>query len=314
MNVTELIQRTRDIIADNQQQAGAPKEWEDDEVLRHLNSANETLWKEALLKDEQWGIDYFLLSQLSPVVGAADHGIIGVFLPDELPNIKRVEELGNDSGYPGEEVAATSLGEMSEYQPGWQLCDGTRRGWMPAALNNGIFFTDNKQTFDSTKIRIWFHRPAPKLARFTVTTYPTTSTLRFSPLTPTLGVMLSRKNYYRNAGVFCLTVGSSATPQGKRFFVSSWDEQTHPNWDMVLATAHGLTTGSTIWEILPVWPEEHHDLLCWIAASRCFAKGGDRAGKAVVDEQIQGLYKHFVDVLTNRQIQTTRHVLPTQEM
>lgn len=308
MNVADLIERVREILGEVPQSSTAKRLWTDQELLRHLNSGYETLWKKAKQADEEWGLDFFTLTALGAVQADIGGLMIGVSLPADIDTIAYVEE-GFDASTEGTEIVKCGLRSTKPYQPTRFPSYEGRRGWMPAGEGNGLFFTKTNDPLNLDKTRIWFMRRAPRLVRFTAS-HPTTSSLRVSVTAgATLGQVSTVKDYYRNTPVECTLAGTpGASPQRLRFQVSAWAIQTHPNFDMTLSVAHGMAPGSSTWEVLPIFAEEHHELIAWLGAQRALARGGDSKQRDVILLEQQALYADFIQAIENRQIQAPREV------
>lgn len=307
MNMTELIQRTRDILGDDPQQASAPKKWSDALIARNLSAANDAMWMQAVEADEHWGFDVYSLSSLGAVASTAQNGLIGVYLPRDMGIVKFISEQPTDLNR-GLEVAARNFSELEDFIPGvrWPVTD--QRSWFPGPNQQALYFT-NTAAIDTSKLLVWFLRKPPPFLRFSASAYPTTSAITVNFLTgATIGKVGVQSDYYRNSIFECLTTSGSVTPQGLRFVVSGWALGTHPNFRMDLDTPHGLASGATTWETVPIWPEEHHDLLATIAAYKCLLKGSDVQQRAAIAADMQAQSHEFVQRIENRQVQWPRYV------
>jgi hypothetical protein len=258
------------------------------------------------MADENWGLDYILFSDLTYTQLADQGGFISYFIEEPIPTIRHMDyDFGSFT--PGKEIP--QVGFERSVQRSHQAPVDTERGYALGANEHMIHLTKGVATLDLTKLRIWFLRDAPHLLRFTTSTYPTTSSLRIDAVTAlTLGRFILEKDHYRWSTISCKTVPSAAAPQNKEFVISTFREDTHPNWDITTQTVHGLSAGSTIWESVPFWPRAHHDLLAWVAAERCMVKGGDRPGRAAVLEEAASLWDDFIQRVHMREIQTPRMV------
>lgn len=312
MNVTDLIERVRDILGEQPQTATQPRHWTDTEILRAINSGYTTLWNTAHQADELWGLDFILVSSLGGITSDVAGNMTAVVFPEDLGTIVYVEE-GVEAAVDGLEVVPAGLRDLWRHKAqGWPYNSGSR-GWFLAASGSGIVFTKTGTTLDLTKTRIWFIRKAPHLVRFVAATYPTTSSIRVNVVTPNalqLGKLSVVKDYYKNARVECIaapTPGNS--PQRLTFVSSGWAIQAHPNFDMTLAVAHGLgAVANGTWEVLPLFPEEHHELIAQYGAYRALAKGADQAQRVNVKDDVGVLFTQFVEGVEQRQIQRPRYV------
>lgn len=318
MNVTQLIQRTRDVVTDNATEPGAPRQWEDDELLRHLNGANDLLWQVALRADQNWGLDFDTLSNLGATLTDVGGGYVRIDLPPDFYTVRHIEELDNDLR------ASNPIRPLVVGDPGVSLSNllygllAGERKWTPGAVQGEYLLYSDRgtPTADPTRIRVWYLRKPPALVRFRSTSYPTTSIVRATIGTSDqaavggLGALQARPNYYRKAVVQCSSFTGAATPQGLLFLVTASASATLPAIDLTFRNAHGLVApaAAALFEIIPAWPEESHELLAWKAAGLALAKSGDKDGKRQVDFTTTEFMQAFVDRINAREVQQPRFV------
>lgn len=312
MNITDLIERVRDILGEQPQTATQTKHWQDAELLRHINSAYQTMWAAAVKADEMWGVDLTSLTSLGAAQSEIGGNVIAVLFPEDIGTVLYVEE-GVETSIDGVEVIPTGLRDMWRYKTGSWPWNGGSRGWFLAATNAGIIFTKTDKALDLTKIRIWFTRKPPDLVRFVAASYPTTTSIRVNVVTPNalqLGKLSTTKDYYKNARLECITAPTPGNPpQRLTFQVSGWAIQAHPNFDFTLAADHGLVAvGGGTWEVLPYFAEEHHELLAQLGAYRALAKGADQAQRVNVKDDVGQMFDDFVQTIEQRQVQRPRYV------
>lgn len=307
MNLTELIEGVRDRVSDNPQQVSAPKKWSDSFIVRRLNEAHESMWLRALEADEHWGIDAYTLSDVGGIVAPAANGLIGVFLPTEIGNIKFISEGANATDR-GVEVFYRNFSDITEFLQAETLSVDSVRAWFNGPTENGLYFT-NVSAIDPAKITVWFCRRPPAFVRFTCSSYPTTAQLAVNFLTAaSLGKLQTSKDYYKNSSFECLTTIGSVTPVGQRFLAAGWAIGVHPTYNMSLATVHGLAAGASTWESVPIWPSEFHPLLSSIAAYKCLLKASERDQREAILQEMQPMLSQFASKIEARQLQWGRYV------
>jgi hypothetical protein len=121
-----------------------------------------------------------------------------------------------------------------------------------------------------------------------------------------LGKVSTINGYYRNCRLECTLTALSASPLGVSMPVAG-STLVHPNIDFVTGVPHGAT-GATTWEVLPIFPDQHHELLAHLAIFRALTKGGDQGQRAVVGQDVAQLMDQFVQDIENRQVQYPRTV------
>jgi len=306
VNVTQLVERCRDLLGEQPQSPTQPVMWTDQELLRHINSAYDSLWVKLSLADENWGIEWFPLSVLAGVQAPIDGNLIAVGFPEDLGQVVYIEEAV-DAFNSGREIPPTTIREMwkskAHFFPFW----GTpTRAWMHTATQQGLLFTKTDLPLNLATTRVWFKRRAPRLARFNMTTL-TPSVLRLNFLTGVaLGKVSLVNGYYRNSRFECTVTPLSAAPIGVSMPIAS-SAGSHPNVDFTTGVPHGAT-GATTWEVLPIFPDHHHELLAHLAIYRALTKGGDQGQRAVVGQDVAVLMDQFVQDIENRQVQYPRTV------
>jgi hypothetical protein len=70
-----------------------------------------------------------------------------------------------------------------------------------------------------------------------------------------------------------------------------------------------MGAGTSTWEVLPMFPEEHHELIAWLGARRALARGGDSKQRDVILLEEQELYRDLIEGIEHRQIQFPREVV-----
>lgn len=309
MNVTELIERARDVAGERQEVANAPQAWTDAVVLRNLNAAYRDIWNRLRGADEQWGLDWRTLSELGGVATSIDGGIAQVVLPQELGDVVHVEESLDASSAAASAMPHVNVATLRARAMDGPYVFGGGRTWSFGGTNNVLLIT-KPDGLDLSRVRVWFARHVPQLARFSVTTYPTTSSLRVSVTAdPALGAKPpTAPDAYRGVFFQCTSAPSGGTPQRLQFQCSGWTAATHPNYDLTLRTAHGLTSGTSEWETLPMLPEPHHEALVQLGVVRMYQAIGDvataRAAAAEAGRDLDVLIK----LVETRQVQTPRFV------
>jgi len=314
VNLTDLIQRTRDVVADQATDSQSARMWSDSEVVRALNGASDAMWRRAVLADESWGLDFVTLTDLSATSVEVAGFWNQVTIPGGLPGyIKQIEE-GVTTADSGQEIEFTNLGGAGYHKQDyvWKYDNNRAWSWGPSET---LMFTTNGNTFDLDEVRIWYVRKPPHFARFTLTTsaqHPTTSTLFFDPRSAVvvLGDMSTLNRYYQNCWLHCTASDETAgEPAGNRFRVTGWVAGAYPNHTMTVSPAHNVAgVQTTTWEIGFAWPEEHTDLIAFLAARKLLMKGGDAAQIQVIQAEIASLMEDYILTIENRQIQTMRSV------
>ncbi len=306
MNVTQLVERCRDLLGEQPQSPTQPVEWTDQEILRHINSAYDSLWTKLSLADENWGVDFLSLGALGGIPLPIEGNLIAVAFPDDLGQVVYIEE-GVDMTNTGWEVPPSSLRDSwrnrASFFPQW---GHPGRVWMHTGVQQGLFFTKTDLPLNLATTRIWFKRRAPRLARFTATA-PSAAVLRVSLMGgATLGTLSTINNYYRNIRLFCTQSPLSATPFGISIPVAR-NDLVHPNVDFTLGAPH-LASGTSTWEVLPIFPDHHHELLAHLGVFRALTKGGDSPQRGVVGQDVAVLMDQFVQDIEQRQVQYPRTV------
>lgn len=309
MNVSELIERARDIAGETQQVVGAPLAWTDAVILRHLNAAYRDVWNRLRGADEQWGLDWRTAAELGGTATQIDPTLGQIVLPCELGDVVYVEDLLD--GTTGLSVAMPHL-PMPQLRRAAQdesVRGFSSRAWSFGGTNNILLFS-RPEAIDLARVRVWFVRHVPPLARFTVTTYPTTSSLRLSiTQSPTLGPKPSPEtDAYRGVFFQCTSAPSGGSPERLQFQCSGWAAAAHPNYDLTLRTPHGLTTGTSVWETLPLLPAPHHEALAGLAAVRMYQAIGDVAASRAIASEAGRDLDALIKLVEQRQIQTPRYL------
>lgn len=307
MNVTRLIERTRDLLGEQPQSPTQPVMWTDAELLRHINSAYDSLWVKLSLADENWGIEWFTLSQLGGVSAPVDGNMLAVGFPEDIGQIVYVEE-GVDAQNTGWEIPPMTIRNSwrakASFFPFWNQ---PTRSWMHTATQQGIMFTKTDLPLNLATTRVWFKRRAPRLARFTATTLnPSTLRVNMNTGVP-LGEIFTIASYYRNIRLQCVATVGDVSPKSFSFPVASSVVTLHPNVDITFGIPHGAT-GTTTWEVLPMFPDHHHELIAHLAIYRALTKGGDQGQRAVVGQDVAVLMDQFVQDIEQRQVQYPRTV------
>ena len=320
MNVTQLIERTRDVIADRQTVAGAPQQWDDAEVLRHIVAADEDLWNLAIQLDENFGLEYATLTELGWTASDVQGGIVVGKVEDWVGHIKYIEE-GIEATRPGRPTMVANFTDFAERfsdeMRGWNTATEDR-GWF---LGRGgtIYFTKRSTAPDPDTTRVWYLRKPPALVRFRATS-GAAKTLTVDIVNDLLeangglGTFDIRVNAYRNITVECVSYSGNASPFRRRSIVVTSAENAHPNWDLTITDSWGSYAGTAIWETLPIWPEEHHELIALIAAKRALGKGGDATGRLAAAYDARDRRRSFMRALENRQLQQARYVHVTDSV
>lgn len=308
MNLNQLISRTRSIVGDRSARRTNGLQWPDREILEALNSANDTLWNACVLFDEGWGQDVATLSDLGVVLSDLGGNVLVGMLPKDVQLIVDVEE-GFTSTSQG--VQLPKIEVHDRYLRNDPVLGGfSRRGWWQGT-DRTIFFTKGGGAPGTAGLRLWFHRSSPQLARFRAISTSTTN-LRVEIDTACdetdggLGALLPRKDYYRNSFLECLDYGGER-PETEEVLVSTFVASTHPFWDFTV-TSHTAGSDGGIWGTVPMWPSQHHELLCLLAANNVFDKGGDAAGRAIVQADTQRKLLEFTNTMEQRQKQIPRYV------
>ena len=182
MNLTRLIEHTRDIIADNSSVHVSEKEWDDDELTRHLNNANNQLWQRADLADEYWGLDHVLLSDLLVTTAELPGNFIqiefpsGAGIPGEIVRLE--EDISNTET--GDEIEPTHLGQANFLKQDYVWKHDDKRGWFYGPANT-LMFTKTSRAFDALTTRLWYKRKAPMFSRFKPNNYPSGIQIQVTP-------------------------------------------------------------------------------------------------------------------------------------
>ncbi len=308
MNVRELIARTRSILGDKTSKRTNGLQWSDAEILEALNAANDTLWNLCLAFDEGWGEDVATLQDLGCTISDLGGNVLITTIPKDVQLITDVEE-GWDGNTPG--ITLPKIDRRDRYIRGQLGWTGTgRRGWWQGT-DRTIMFLKNGSIPATSTIRLWFHRSAPQLAMFMAESTSTTALKvqidsATDPLDGGLGALIPRKDYYRNSFLECLDNGGDA-PETEEVAVGAFTKGTHPEWTFTVS-AHTQANQGALWATVPFWPTQHHEFLCLTAAAAAFSKGGDPAGKAIVQQEAADKRAQFINTMEQRQLQTPRYV------
>lgn len=322
MNLTQIIERTRDILGEHQTQS---QEWSDPALLRHLNAGLDEMWRKGQQADEQWGLDYALLSDFNTTI--TEFGIDRIkiqFNEPPLGRIKRIEETNGT--YPDTEIPCVDLQFVDQEVSAWPNLIYNKRSWWPGANNRIMFMRKTGQTLAPANVRLWFERKPPHMVRFTVVAGKHTSdkTLVVNAITGAtadpvsnakMGTISTIKGYYNNASIECVS-NAGNSPQGLGFMVTTWAAATYPEFTMTIEPSDGFVADpgvSTTWEVCPYWPEEHHELVAALGARNALLIGNDFEGKKAVDIYAGTALQQFIEVIENRQYQSGRRVRFTEE-
>lgn len=312
MNVTQLIERTRDILKERPTQSQESLEWQDAEVLRCLNAANDQLWHRARLIDEDWGVGSTLLSAFNPVEEDVDSRWLRITLDRDLPTIKAMYEKTTAGSQSWCEVYKQNIRDETDTIGSHVRHASGGRGFFLGKNARELWLTKSNRSFDATELRIFFVRKPPNMIRFLTPGTPSTTTLTVPVTTaPSLGLWIAQPDYYAGAFVECISMPSAATPQGLKFSIGSFLPATHPTWTLTLETAHGLAPSPATphtWEITPIWPDEHHELLAILAASRALLGGSSAVERAEIGKEAAFEMAAFINNVQSRQIQLPRSV------
>lgn len=312
MNVAELIQRTRDIVADRADDNSTIHQWDDAEILRHVNAGQDHLWSKARQADEEWGLDHALLSDFNPTFTSLPGFLIQCELGQFIDTIVYMREEITGSGQ-GSEIVKTRVGNAWHYKADTAWIHPSARGWWQGGPRM-LFFTDTSAPINATQVRVWFQRKVPHLCRFRATVYPAATTISVNrstdldsdPAVGGLGVLETGFSYYRGTEILC-TEAAGADPERISFLCIGFTRGVYPIFTVTLSAAHGAA-GTTHWEVLPYFPEEHHELIAMVAARKAFLKGGDIAQAKVVSAEAGSLMEDFLLNIEQRQIQAPRSV------
>jgi hypothetical protein len=310
MNLNQMLSRTRTILRDISAKATNAVQWTDLQILEALNAANDSFWTIALGVDESWGLDNGTLQDLGATLTPQEGNLLIAALPKDVLHIKHIEEgaTADQSGVP--------LGKI-ELHDRWRHNTGSRwepsrRAWMHGT-ERAIYFTASGGSVATSSIRIWYTRAAPRLVRFDAVS-KTANVLQVeldrSALEDSggLGLLVPRKNYYRNTFFECVNAGG-ALPESEEILCASYDRSTdgHPFWDFVVST-HTIGSGGSIWASVPVWSEPHHERLCVLAADSCLDSAGEAVGKTIIQNRVQKATLEFTQMMQKRDLVGSRYV------
>lgn len=190
--------------------------------------------------------------------------------------------------------------------------DPPLRGWFQGTERT-IFFTKQGRSPSPGTTRLWYHRAAPRLVRFEAVSKSSTVLqveIDRSSLEDAggLGVLIPRKNYYRNTFFECLDAGGER-PETEEIGVASYDASAdgHPFWDFAVST-HTVNQGSAVWGSVPLWPDLHHECLCVLAADVLLDGAGEAVGKAIIQGRVTKKLAEFVNTMEQRDLSGSRFV------
>ena len=308
MNVTELLERTRDILRERVGTSNASLNWQDDELLRCLNAANDLMWKKARQADENWGLATALLSELSAVATQVGERYYNVRFPRHLGTVKYMEEIRSDSGITTE-IPMLNIRQTRYFHNTPLLTDLSPRGWWPGANESEIFVTNQPRGLDLTAIRVWFLRRTPRLLRFTSSVYAATNQLTTDRGQATLGTLEGEDGLYDGAVIEHISGGAQLVVTiGNHFYVTDFSVSGSLSLVFTLNPEHGIGSGTSTWEVIPTWPEEHHELLALVAARRALLSGSSVDDRISIEREMAQEWEAFINNIEDRHYQAAHMV------
>lgn len=301
MNVTELIQYTKDLTRDLNQ--GQNPFWSDAQVLRFLNAALRFLTQRKVESDPDALMERATFSELGmtqvPIAGS----LYEYRLPDFVLEVRKIERVTDGQT---EIVDVTSVAEFQNY--------AAQRGVQGAGFVGRWFWGGDRRlmttaSVESGELRLWYvHRP-PELVRFHATGgSATTVTASATALGASgLGVLRARPGHYIGAYLEC-EAASAAAPEAERARITGFAVGTYPAVTYTVDVPWGATPASgDLFSVTPALDEIFHELLCYEAAKRMLDSEGNVTHREAISATARDLFVQFIASADYRQTQAPRY-------
>lgn len=297
MNTAELVQYTRDLL--NASEDLDP--WTEAELLRYLNQSLKYLYARKIESDPASLAEYGTFSGLGMSFTAIDGGLWEGRVPDFVVAKLKVEKV--NGGY-ATEVGVQDIQNYHVESAYGSPTIATNACWIEGG-NRRILLNEEP---DTTAWRLWYVRRPPDLVRLYAYGGTTTTITANVTAAHALGTQSKIEGYYVGAFVEITSAGS-APPEGERSRITGYTKGTYPTFTFTLdTTLSAATTSNDVVDMIPAIDELHHELLCYMAASRALDKEGNSAQKAAISDTAKDLYAQFLTSGETRQLQTVRRM------